>query len=70
MSASTPPSGQTLGNVAKAAIETAPPASLVAWHYLLDLPIEKWLTAITIAYVILQFIVLVRREFVKRGRQG
>lgn len=53
----------------KAAAETAPPAVLAAWYYLADQPIEKWLTVFAILYTILQIIVLVRREFVKRGRK-
>lgn len=68
MSTSTQPPGPTLGNVAKAAAETAPPAGLVGWHYLLDLPIEKWLTVLVILYTVLQIVVLVRKEFMRRGR--
>lgn len=66
MNPSTPPSGRTVSDVAKAIVETAPPATLTAWNYLSGQPIEKWLTAITIVYVVLQAVVLVRKEFFKR----
>ncbi len=50
----------------KAAAEVSPQASLVAWHYFTGLPIEKWLTGLAILYTVLQIVVLVRKEFIKR----
>jgi hypothetical protein len=58
---------QTLSNVTKATVETAPPAALAAWHCVLDQPIEKWLTLFAILYTVLQIVVLIRKEFIKRG---
>jgi hypothetical protein len=70
MNPATAPGDQSLNGVVKAVVETSPPVALSAWHYLAGQPIEKWLTAITIFYVILQAVVLVRKEFWKRkGRR-
>ncbi len=54
----------------KAAAEVSPPAGLVAWHYFTGLPIEKWLTGLAIVYTVLQIVVLVRKEFIKRKEKA
>jgi hypothetical protein len=59
-----------LNAVFKAAIETAPPVGLSIWHFLLDKPIEKWLTCFAIVYTVLQIAVLVRREFWRRKERA
>lgn len=66
MNPSTTDGGRTINAVAKATLETAPPAGLALWHTLLDLPIEKWLTSFAIIYTALQIVVLIRKEFLKR----
>lgn len=62
-----PTSGHSL---AKAGAEVSPPAGLVAWHYFTGLPIEKWLTGLAIVYTVLQIVVLVRKEFIKRREKA
>lgn len=66
MSASTPP-GQLANDIAEAAVKAAPPGVVVAWNYLASVPAEKWLTYLTIGFVVLQIVVLIRKEFIKRG---
>jgi hypothetical protein len=62
MSGSTPTSQQAI----KAAAETAPPLAVAGYHYLLQMPIEKWVSVATLLYVLLQVVVLARKEFFKR----
>jgi hypothetical protein len=52
--------------IADAALKTSPAAVVIAWNKLSSIPAEKWLTYATIGYVLLQAIVLFRREFLKR----
>ena len=54
----------------KATAEVSPPVGLSAYYYLAGQPIEKWLTALAILYTVLQIVVLVRKEFIKRKKGG
>jgi hypothetical protein len=67
MSAPTPPSGPLASDIADAVVKVSPSGLLVAWNHLATVPAEKWLTYVTIGFVILQTVVLVRKEFLKRG---
>jgi len=60
----------TAHQVAKASAEVSPPVGLVTWNYLAEQPIDKWLTALAIVYTLLQIVVLVRKEFIKRRRKA
>lgn len=57
-------------SLAKAGAEVSPPVGLTAWHFLTGQPIEKWLTALAIVYTVLQIVVLVRKEFLKRREKA
>lgn len=56
--------------ISDAAMKATPPGLVVAWNSLSTIPAEKWVTYLTIAYVILQVVVLVRKEFFKRSRSA
>lgn len=51
----------------KELVKSAPPVAVTAWHYLLDLPVEKWVSVVTLIYVGLQAFFLVR-DRMKKGR--
>lgn len=55
---------------AKATAEVSPPVALSAWYFITGVPIEKWLTALAIVYTLLQIVVLVRKEFLKRKEKA
>lgn len=56
----------TAHSVVKASAEVSPPVGLATWQYVAGQPIDKWLTALAIVYTVLQIVVLVRKEFLKR----
>jgi hypothetical protein len=52
----------------RAVAEAAPPAALVVWNSVSAIPAEKWLTYLTIAYVVLQALILFRDKIVRDRR--
>lgn len=40
--------------VIDAGLRVTPPVSVAAWQYVLGLPIEKWVAAATLVYIVLQ----------------
>jgi hypothetical protein len=48
------------------ALKSSPPAAVTAWHYILGLPVEKWVAVATLIYVLLQAFVLVRDRIINR----
>lgn len=49
------------------AATSAPGLLYAAWVYLIGLPVEKWVSAATGLFILLQTIVLLRDKFCKRG---
>jgi hypothetical protein len=62
MSGSTTTSQQ----IAEGAVKAAPAVGVSAWHYVLGMPVEKWVSVAALLFTVLQIIVLVRKEFWKR----
>lgn len=54
--------------VAKEIAKSAPPATVAAWYYILHMPVEKWVSILTLIYLTLQIFALVRKEI--RQRRG
>jgi hypothetical protein len=54
--------------ITDAAVRATPAGLVIAWNKLSDIPAEKWLTYVTIGYVLLQAVALIRNEFLKRRR--
>jgi hypothetical protein len=70
MRAPSPPSGPSLTDIVDAAVKASPPAAVVLWNRIAEIPAEKWLTYALIGYTLLQALVLLRKEFFKRrGRK-
>lgn len=55
-----------LVEIAKGGAKALPAASLTGWHYVLDRPVEFWVSVAVLTYTVLQIVVLVRREFFRR----
>lgn len=55
--------------ITSAAMKSSPPVAVTLWHYLLNLPVEKWVSFATLIYVLLQGFFLVRNEMKKRGKR-
>lgn len=51
--------------VAVAGAKAAPAVSVSAWHYVLNLPVEKWVSIAVLVFTILQVVVLIRDKFVR-----
>lgn len=56
-----------LADIARGGAKALPAASLTGWHYLLERPVEFWVSVAVLTYTVLQIVVLVRREFFKYG---
>ncbi len=54
----------------RAALKASPAGAVVIWNNISSIPAEKWLTYVTIAYVVLQALALARKEFFKRREGG
>jgi len=52
--------------VTQIALKTSPPALVTMWHYVLGLPVEKWVAVATLIYVVVQTVVLVRDKFFRK----
>lgn len=55
-------------SIIKAAVEVSPPAAVTFYGMVLDMPIEKWVAALTFIYIGLQIFLLVRDRIVRRRR--
>lgn len=56
-------------SIHKEIFKAAPPVAVTAWRYLLDLPVEKWVSVATLIYVLLQGYFLLRNELRKRDKK-
>jgi hypothetical protein len=52
-------------SLAEAAAKSSPPAALVVWNAISGIPAEKWLTYLTIGYVVLQALILFRDKVLR-----
>jgi hypothetical protein len=57
-------------SAAGVAATSTPGLLYAAWVYMVGLPIEKWVSAATLAFVLLQMSFLVRDRMKKRGKRG
>lgn len=51
-----------------AAAKSAPPLSVSAWQYVFGLPVEKWVAAATLFYILLQAYFLITDRIEKRAQ--
>lgn len=54
--------------VAVAGAKAAPAVSISAWHWLLERPVETWVSVAVLVFTVLQIIVLVRDKFLRDGK--
>lgn len=54
-----------LNEIVAAGARAAPPASVAIWNAIAATPAEKWLTYLTIAYVVLQAVILFRDKVIR-----
>jgi hypothetical protein len=59
-------SHETIDAAAKGALKASPAGAVVFWNYVLGIPVEKWVSLAVLVFTVLQIVVLVRREFLKR----
>jgi hypothetical protein len=59
-------SPETIDAAARGALKASPGGAVVAWNYILGMPVEKWVSLAVLVFTVLQIVVLVRREFIKR----
>ena len=59
-------SPDTIDAAARGAIKASPGGAVAAWYWLLDMPVEKWVSLAVLVFTVLQIVVLIRREFFKR----
>lgn len=59
-------SSDTIEAAARGAIKASPGGAVAAWYYVLDMPVEKWVSLAVLMFTVLQIVVLIRREFIKR----
>lgn len=52
--------------IAEAAIKVTPPAAVVGWSWLWNVPLEVWLQRATLVYVLLQMFFLLKDRLDKR----
>jgi hypothetical protein len=52
-----------------AAAKASPPVAVTAWHYIFDMPIEKWVAVATFVYVVLQIVVILRDRIFGRDKR-
>lgn len=54
-----------LREVAVAGAKAAPAVSVSAWHYVLNLPVEKWVSVAVLIFTVLQIAVLIRDKIIR-----
>lgn len=54
-----------LHEVAVAGAKATPAISVSAWHYVLNLPVEKWVSIAVLIFTVLQVVVLIRDKFIR-----
>jgi hypothetical protein len=59
-------SPETVDAATRGAMKASPGGAVAIWYYLLDMPVEKWVSMAVLVFTVLQIVVLIRREFVKR----
>lgn len=47
-------------------LKAAPAVAVTFFHTVLDVPVEKWVSVAVLVFTVLQTVVLIRREFLKR----
>lgn len=50
-----------------AAAKSAPPVAVAGSQVIFDMTLNQWVSIATIAYIVLQAVVLIRKEFLKKA---
>lgn len=59
-------SPETIDAAAKGALKAGPAGVVTFLYSVLDVPVEKWVSASVLIFTVLQIVVLIRREFIRR----
>lgn len=59
-------SPETIAAAQRGALKASPGGAVVVWNYIICMPVEKWVSLAVLVFTVLQIIVLIRREFLKR----
>lgn len=60
-------SPEFIDGATRGALKASPAGAVMFFNYVLSIPVEKWVSVAVLVFTVLQIVVLIRREFLKRS---